>query len=79
MNREVYYKCQYCGCRSRDKRKILKHERTCFNYKLEQDLAIQRITDLLHYYYLLGYSLTIIFKSDGEQLISVRHPNYGKL
>lgn len=79
MLRDTYYRCQYCGCRSRNRLKIAKHELKCKAIYLEQIYAESKIKNLLHYYTKLGYNVTVIYHGDDREIVSVKRSDYGKL
>ncbi len=42
-------------------------------------IAEQRINTLISYYVNKGYKVTVIWHSLDENIISIVHPNYGKM
>lgn len=78
MKKINLYQCDYCKCKTRNLKKMEKHEPKCKELTLIQDIAKSRILSLLHYYEKIGYRISIIHHTDEQSLISVYHPDYGK-
>lgn len=78
MKKIVYYQCDYCKGKTLNLKKFEKHESRCKELSLIQTTATARILALLHSYEKLGYKISVNYSTNGQEFVTVYHPDYGK-
>lgn len=78
MKKISLYQCEYCKCKTRNLKKLEKHELRCKELSLIQTVAKSRIFALLHNYEKQGYKISINYSTDCQSFVTVYHPDYGK-
>ena len=79
MKKLTYYQCEYCGAKTRNLNKLKLHEPKCRELSITQDVAKRRINALLTHYSKQGFRVSVVYHSDEQCLITVYHPDYGKI
>ena len=59
--------------------KLQLHEPICRDMTIIQDVAKKRILALLHSYEKLGYRISVNYSTNGQDFVTVYHPDYGKI
>ena len=64
MQREIKYKCEYCGLRLANRLKMAEHEKLCREETSTQNRIISLFEGLFYHYCKLGWRISIACNDD---------------